>query len=186
MVARIRNSDDADVDAIDALINNAFGETEGVVVAGLVNALLRDSTAEPRLSLVADVDDSLAGHILFSRAWVTAGQADDTRQVEARILSPLAVARRYQRQGIGASLVREGLHRLQQEGVGLVFVYGSPDYYQQHGFIGARERGLDPPFALPARYENGWMVRETGPGSLKATRGVVNCANSLSKPGYWQ
>ena len=63
---RIRTEDEADRAAIHAVNRAAFGT---LVEANLVDVLRRD--APQFVSLVADVDDAIVGHIVFSKAWLT-------------------------------------------------------------------------------------------------------------------
>ena len=80
------------------------------------------------LSLVAEVDARVVGHIAFSPVTIS----DGTRNWYG--LGPVSVLPEYQRQGIGAALIRAGLSRLkamQAQGCCLV---GHPDYYKKFGF----------------------------------------------------
>ena len=57
------------------------------------------------LSLVAERDGELVGHVLFTRSWLDAPE----RLIEILVLSPLSVAPEHRGGGIGERLVREGL-----------------------------------------------------------------------------
>src|SRR5688572_31000346 len=96
---RIRTEDEADRAAIHAVNRAAFGT---LVEADLVGVLRRK--AQQFVSLVADVDDAIVGHIVFSQVWLT-GRDD----LSIMGLGPMAVAPDYQRKGIGSALVRAGL-----------------------------------------------------------------------------
>jgi putative acetyltransferase len=61
------------------------------------------------------------------------------------ILSPLGVAPRLQRRGLGAELVRAALSHATDLRVPLVFLEGSPDYYPRFGFAPARPLGFEKP-----------------------------------------
>lgn len=67
------------------------------------------------------------------------------RLVEVVALSPLAVLPSRQGRGIGGHLVRESLLAAQNARWPLVFLEGSPSYYQRFGFEAARERGFSSP-----------------------------------------
>src|SRR5437773_8727579 len=98
---QIRPEQPADVDAVRAVNQAAF---EASTEANLVDALREQ--AEPIVSLVADDDGTIVGHILFSPVTLC-GHA------EPRImgLAPMAVLPAKQRRGIGSALVRSGLER---------------------------------------------------------------------------
>jgi putative acetyltransferase len=90
------------------------------------------------LSLVAEEDNRLVGHILFSPAVVeTSG-----RRVEGMGLAPMAVLPSRQRQGIGSALVKRGLDMLRERGCPFVVVLGWPQFYARFGFQIASRHGL--------------------------------------------
>ncbi len=97
-------------------------------------------------SLVAELEERMVGHILFSRMWIET----DTGTVSAVALAPLAVLPEQQRQGIGGRLIRHGLHRLRGRGEQTVIVVGHPDYYPRFGFSTDTARSLASPFPVEA------------------------------------
>ena len=178
----IRNSTKADLEGILAVETTAFGPEEGPVIADLVVNLLQDPTAKPLLSLIASEGNTIAGHILFTTVKITL-PAD---RLQAMILAPLAVHPHKQNQRIGGRLIQEGLKRLTQSGVDLVFVLGHPEYYPKHGFKPAGIRGFEAPYPIPEKHADAWMVHELCPGTINQVRGNVQCAHALDQPKYWQ
>ncbi|MEU4163091.1 N-acetyltransferase [Actinoplanes sp. NPDC026670] len=132
----IRIEEDRDHPAVREVQRTAFGGSHGDTVARLVDALRRDDPSV--LSLVAEEQGEVVGHVMFSRALVDAPR----RLVRVRTLSPLAVAPGRQRTGIGGALVRAGLRRLDELGVPLVFLEGDPAYYSRFGFEAAGGHGF--------------------------------------------
>jgi putative acetyltransferase len=114
----IRAEQDRDHDAVRAVHRSAFGEGHGATVAGLVDALRQADPAA--LSLVAEEDGEVAGHVMISRALLDAPR----RLVPVGTLSPLAVVPARQRRGIGAALIHQALREVDGRGVPLVFVEG--------------------------------------------------------------
>ena len=111
--------------AIREINKAAFGAELG---ANLVDRLRAQGHA--KLSLVAEVDGVLVGHILFSAMNIkTEGEA-----VTALALAPLSVRPEWQRQGIGTQLVKEGLRQCRADGHRIVLVVGHPAYYRRFGF----------------------------------------------------
>ncbi|WP_292899346.1 GNAT family N-acetyltransferase [Nitratireductor sp.] len=115
----------ADRDAVHALLCTAF---DGDGEAGLVQSLHADGDVV--LSLVAETEGVVCGHVLFSRLHVVNG---DTR-FPAVALAPLAVSPTHQRQGIAARLVEEAHRRLITTGETLSVVLGEPAYYGRFGY----------------------------------------------------
>jgi putative acetyltransferase len=117
-------------------------------------------------SLVALAGDELVGHIAFSPVTITG----DRGTTNAIGLAPMAVAPAWQRRGVGARLIGEGLDRLRCAGHRAVVVLGHPDYYPRLGFIRASRLGLR--WEHPARDE-AFMAIELVPGALAGGGGVV-------------
>lgn len=154
----IRAETPADFDAIRRVNRLAFG---GDLEARLVDAL-RDG-GWLRLSLVAERDSEIVGHILFSELPI------ETRQgtVPALSLAPVAVLPEHQNQGIGSELIRRALDRCRTAGHRIVIVLGPPAYYPRFGFSAELARPLESPYAGDA-----FMALELVPGAL---RGVAGC-----------
>jgi len=96
--------------------------------ADLVDRLRADDDLV--LSLVAEPDGEIAGHVGFSRMNVD----DKGLWHHAVALAPVAVLPARQRKGIGKALIEQGLQILKQRGETLAFVLGSHDYYGRFGF----------------------------------------------------
>jgi putative acetyltransferase len=136
----IREERPADYDAVAELQRRAFGPgPHGDVVATLVGALRDYDPAA--LSLVADEDGVVVGHVLFTRCRLDA----PPRLVDVQCLSPLGVAPERQRTGIGLALIRHGLDELDRRGVPLVFLEGDPAYYEKSGFEAAHRHNFRKP-----------------------------------------
>jgi len=90
------------------------------------------------LSLVAESDGEIVGHILFSPVTVEGG----SRSRQGMGLAPMAVTPDRQRQGIGSALVTAGLQMLREQGCPFIIVLGHPDFYPRFGFVPAFRHGL--------------------------------------------
>src|SRR5690606_31766805 len=104
------------------------------------------------LELVAEKNGSLAGHILFSRLWIEAPNANGER-IAAVALAPLAVAPDCQRQGIGAALIVQAHVILRERGEAVSVVIGDPAYYGRFGYRIDLAAGLQsdfPPYYVQA------------------------------------
>lgn len=80
------------------------------------------------LSLVAEMDGRVVGHVAFSPVTIS----DGTTHWYG--LGPVSVLPAYQRQGIGKALIREGLSRLKALNAQGCCLVGHPDYYRKFGF----------------------------------------------------
>ncbi|BBO68422.1 N-acetyltransferase [Desulfosarcina alkanivorans] len=171
----------ADSDSGDVLRiqTEAFGHDKE---ANLVNRLLNDDTARPLLSLLAVDRKEAVGHILFTRVRIT-GNED---AVSAMILAPLAVLPKAQGTGVGGKLIEEGLYRLAESKVDLVFVLGHPGYYPRFGFQPAGIRGFEAPYPIPEKDAAAWMVQELRPGVIGNVYGKIICADPLDEPEHWR
>ncbi len=155
----IRAEGEGDGAAIRQVNEDAFGREDE---AHLVESLRAEGVV--LLSLVAQLGDTIVGHVLFSRMWIETS----TGAIDAVALAPIAVARRYQRQGIGGSLIRHGLETLRSSGERIVIVVGHPEYYPRFGFSSARARSLESPFP-PGPF----MALELTRSALDGVRGRV-------------
>lgn len=131
--------------------------------ADLVAALR--AQAGPIISLVADADGSIAGHICFSRVTLS-GHAG----LVIMGLAPMAVLPAAQRRGIGAALVRGGLDHCTQHGCCAVVVLGHPGYYPRFGFVPASGFGIRSEYDVP---DTAFMVRELKAGVLHGRTGTI-------------
>jgi putative acetyltransferase len=132
----IRAEAPEDRDAIAEVTSAAFGKQRE---ARMVEAIRESDGFVRELSLVAERDGAIVGHVLLSYV----GLAGDSRRVLE--LGPMCVAPGRQRQGIGSALVREALRRADARGEPLVLVLGHPGYYPRFGFAPAAELGITPP-----------------------------------------
>jgi len=155
----IRPETPTDLDAITAINRLAFG---GQGEAKLV-AALRDR-GFMRLSLVAEMDGQVVGHILFSRLPIIT----DNGVVEALALAPMAVLLSHQRRGIGTKLVEDGLRLCAEQGHRIVVVLGHPKYYPRFGFSAGLAKCLSSPYSS---HGQAWMALELAPGALADVAG---------------
>jgi len=124
----IRKETTSDIEAISQVTIDAFrtlpisNHTEQFIIKALRAA---DALT---LSLVAEIDGRVVGHVTFSPVIISDGAKDWYG------LGPVSVLPEYQKQGIGKLLINEGLSLLKQlDGQGCALV-GDPNYYKWFGF----------------------------------------------------
>jgi len=179
---QIRPTKESDLHDVLLIHKAAFGNENGQEMADLVNGLLIDPSAMPILSLIAIKDNQAIGHILFTKAQII----DSNQSISAVILAPLAVIPAAQSQGVGGQLINEGLKRLSESCVDLVFVLGHPEYYPRHGFKKASILGFDAPYPIPQEHADAWMVQELRSGVIGSVSGKVQCSDVLNQPEHWR
>ena len=160
----IRPETPADIPAIYTVNKRAFREREAE--PRLVDALRESDAFVPGLSLVAEVDGKVVGHILFSRINITT----ENGNVPAIALAPMAVLPEYQGQGIGSELVRRGLEACREQGHSFVIVLGHPTFYPRFGFSAEAAKALECPWGDCG---TAWMALDFTPGALAGVRGKV-------------
>lgn len=97
-------------------------QTEHLIVEAL------RATGALEVSLVAEIDGSVVGHIAFSQASI----GDSTSGWF--LLGPVAVLPEYQARGIGRALIEAGLDELRLQGAGGCVLVGDPVFYARFGF----------------------------------------------------
>ncbi|MFO7559076.1 MAG: N-acetyltransferase [Desulfobacterales bacterium] len=182
MNLQVRKALASDRRAISDVVIAAFGDVQGQEISDLIVDLLEDPSAHPVSSFVVTAEDTVVGHILFTRARLRHSQ----RTVSSTILAPLSVHPEYQHQGIGGQLIQEGLNELKAAGFELVFVLGHPGYYPKYGFSAAGIKGFDAPYPIPPENSDAWMVQELHPGIIGCVSGQVVCADALNDPKHWR
>ena len=151
----IRAEKENDRDAVYAVNVSAF---ETPSEANLVDTLREQ--AQPVVSLVAEDNGEVVGHIMFSPVSLSG--------LKVMGLAPMAVVPEHQRKGIGSALVRAGLEQCKQLGFIAVLVLGHPEYYPRFGFSPSSQFGIDSEYEVP---EGVFMAMELQPEALSGKTG---------------
>lgn len=150
--------------AIAAVNQSAFrGRQEE---AGLVEAIRNSDRFIPDLSLVAENERQVVGHIMFSKIFIETERG----MIPALALAPMAVLPAMQGNGVGSALVRKGLEAAKTLGHTIVIVLGHPEYYPRFGFSAELAKPLECPYGDCGA---AWMALELVPGALSGVRGKV-------------
>lgn len=121
----------------------------------------------PELSLVAELDELIVGHILFTPLVIDNGQ----QQFESLVLGPVSVLPEFQKQGIGGKLIRAGHQKAVELGFRSVILIGHPEYYPRFGYKPASTWGIKTHYELPS--DDVFMAVELTEGALKNVSGMV-------------
>ena len=169
------HQDRADIQAVH---ESAFPEGESAAVAKLATDLLAEETTPQIVSLVAEAEGSVIGHVAFSPVAI-----DDHSSVQGYILAPLGVKADRQKGGIGSRLIEHGMQQMSAMGVNVVFVYGDPQYYGRFGFSADVAERYTPPY--PLEYPFGWQAIVLKESGVTESPIAISCVTSLSDPGLW-
>ena len=156
----IRDEGPNDYPAVHRVNASAF---ETSAEARLVEVLRKE--AFPVISLVAEEDGVVVGHIMFSP--VTLSCHTDLKVMG---LGPMAVLPEHQRKGIGSALVKAGLEKCKALGFGAAIVLGHTQFYPRFGFSPAVQSGIRCEYKVP---EDVFMVMELQPGYLQGASGII-------------
>ncbi len=164
----IRSEKPADAEVIHSIHQSAF-PTEAE--ARLVDRLRQEKKLA--LSLIAEVNDSVVGHVAFSPVSVEPGSP----AMRGLGLGPVSVLPEWQGTGIGEQLITRGIEHCRRDGYWFVVVLGEPEYYERFGFRRAslfglgNEYGVDDPF----------MVLELRLDGLPEVSGIVRYVKVFSE-----
>lgn len=150
----IRKEEPKDYEIVYSVVKEAFdsaGHSDGNE-QDLVNALRKGEAYIPDLSLVAQTDGKIVGHIMFTKAKV----GEDT----VLVLAPLSVLPEYQRKGIGISLIKEGHKIANRLGYEYSIVLGSENYYPKAGYLPADQFGIKPSFEVSSENFMACKIKE--------------------------
>lgn len=156
----IRRERSEDYAAVRGIVEAAF---ETAAEANLVDALREQ--ASPYVSLVAEEDGVVVGHILFTPVTL-----DTDPGIFAMGLAPMVVIPERQRSGIGSALVTAGLAACRELGARACVVLGHPEYYPRFGFVASTQFGFRSEYDVP---DEVFMAMELEAGVLAGKSGTI-------------
>ena len=174
----IRRATNLDRDDVSDVHLSAFPDGEREIVSELAINLLFEKTTPETISLVAEKEGAVVGHVAYSPVRI-----DNNENLQAYILAPLGVKPEYQKRGIGSRLIESGMQQLLEKGVNILFVYGDPEYYRKFGFSADVADRYTPPYKL--LYPFGWQAKALNEFTAEKTSNKIACVTSLSDPELW-
>ncbi|HHO68002.1 MAG TPA: N-acetyltransferase [Gammaproteobacteria bacterium] len=160
---KVRAETPDDYRAIDVVNLSAF---EGEAEAQLVGELRKSDSFIPDLSLVAELNGRIVGHVVLSRVKLI----NKDGETEILALGPMSVVPSQSHRGIGSELIDAAVARAKALCFGAIVVAGHPDYYLRFGFRPASDWGLTCNLAIP---EDALTAMELVEGTLAAGGEVV-------------
>ena len=143
----IRKENKEDFKKVFDVIEAAFNDAEFTdhQEQFLVERLRTSEAFIPELSLVAEVDGQIVGHILLTKLKIKNG----TTEFDSLALAPVSVLPAYQGKGIGGELIVEAHRRAAELGHRSVVLLGHEKYYPRFGYKQADQFGIELPFEVP-------------------------------------
>lgn len=131
----------------------------------LIEKIRKGENFIPDLSLVAEIDNRIVGHILFSKIKIVGDSI-----FESIALAPMAVIPVFQKQGVGSKLIKKGMAKAKELGFDSIIVLGHKDYYPKFGFERASKWNIKCPFKVP---EEAFMAIALTKKALEDKAGTV-------------
>ena len=164
----IRKEEPKDYKEVFKLIEKAF-ESEQMSnhkEQFLVERLRKSNAFVPELSLVAEIENKIVGHILLTKLKIKNGQ--DT--FDSLALAPVSVLPEFQGKGIGGKLIIKSHKTAKELGYKSIILLGHEKYYPKFGYKQADRFDIELPFEVP---KENCMAIELVENGLNEVSGIV-------------
>ena len=142
----IRLEESKDYRAVEELTRAAFNTPArverskiGCPLEHYMVHMLREKDGIMDLSLVAEIDGRIVGHIIYSNAHIL---QPDGSKVDVLNFGPFSILPTMQKIGVGSELMIHSIEEAKRLGCGAILFYGHPEYYPRFGFVPASEFGI--------------------------------------------
>ena len=176
----IRPEEHKDYKRIVSLILRSFQEgtdySDGTEIIALVEEIRDSKYYIPELSFVAELDDEVVGHFMFSHfplSPTAEGGHDDSPTSDIVMLAPVSVHADYFHRGIGSAMLTMGIEKVRELGYKGITVEGDYHFYNKVGFKTSSEYGIFPTSGWPMNEPRFMMCQETYEGLLNGIHGYV-------------
>lgn len=132
----------------------------------LVERLRKSNAFIPELSLVAEIENKIVGHILLTKLKIR----NDQDEFDSLALAPVSVLPEYQNKGIGGILIKEAHKTARELGYKSIVLLGHETYYPKFGYSQADKFGIELPFDVP---KENCMAIELIENGLNGVKGIV-------------
>ena len=168
MEINIRKEEIKDYKTVFHLIEKAFASEQmsDHKEQYLVERLRQSDAFIPELSLVAEIENKIVGHILLTKLKIKNTQ----NEFDSLALAPVSVLPEYQGKGIGAMLIKHAHKTAKALGHKSIVLLGHEHYYPRFGYKQADTFGIELPFEVP---KENCMAIELVDNGLKDVSGMV-------------
>jgi predicted N-acetyltransferase YhbS len=125
----------------------------------LIEKIRKSENFIPELSIVAEIDNRIVGHILFSKI-------------------KMAVIPEFQKRGIGSELIKKGIDKAKELGFDSIIVLGHKEYYPKFGFQRASKWNIKCPFEVP---DDVFMAIELTEKAFEGAAGTVEYPDEFNE-----
>ena len=132
----------------------------------LVKRLRKSNAFVPELSMVAETENKIVGHIMLTKIKIK----NKSNEFDSLALAPVSVLPEFQGKGIGGKLIVESHKRAKELGHKSIVLLGHENYYPRFGYEQADKYGIELPFEVP---KENCMVIELIENGLKGVNGIV-------------
>lgn len=172
----IKQEKEKDYEVSERVVERAFRNAEHTDHREhlLIAKLRKTDTFIPELSLVAELDGEIVGHIMLTKLLIE----NEESKYDSLALAPVSVLPEHQNKGIGSKLISESLKIAKEIGFKSVIVLGHDKYYPRFGFKPASTWGIKAPFDVP---DEAFMALELENGNLEDISGTVVYSKAFSE-----
>lgn len=163
----IRLETEKDYRAVEELTREAFWNVykPGADEHYFVHQMRNHPDFIPELAFVAELNGSIIGSIMYTKAWL-ANERGERKEILS--FGPICVARDYQRNGIGKSLIEYSFQEARRLGYDVNINFGNPGNYVSSGFVSCKKKNVS--FAIDGNYPTALLVCELVPGALNGEK----------------
>ncbi len=164
----LRRENKSDHPAVSSVIEKAFKNVEFAdnTEQFLVERLRKSDAFIPELSMIAEIDGKIVGHILLTKLKIK----NDTKEFDSLALAPVSVLPEFQGKGIGGKLIVESHKKAKKLDYKSIVLLGHEKYYPRFGYEQTDKYGIELPFEAP---KENCMVIELVENGLKGVSGMV-------------
>ena len=159
-----------------SVFTDSEGQAEGKLIGNLVFEMQETTEPHDIFGFIAKDEKNIIGCIFFTRM-------EFENNINAFILSPVAIATQHQKQGVGQNLIEYGINYLKKNNVKLLFTYGDPSFYAKVGFKYISESIVKAPLKLT--YPEGWLAQSLVSKNVEPITGNSTCVSALNNQKYW-
>ena len=176
----IRPEHPSEFETIREMVRRTFAEhttySNGDDEVALIDEMRQSRFYRPELAFVALLNGQIVGHFMFTDFPLSPtpqGGYDPNAKTDLLMLAPVSVHADYYRQGIGETMLRQGLaiaRSLDYKGIN---VEGDYHFYNRFGFVTSAEFNIHATSGIPLKEPRCMMMQECRPGSLDGVGGYI-------------